>query len=68
MATHKVNDVVDTTSAGDAFNGAYLAARLDNKLMIEAAQLAARVAASVIQHPGAIIEKTQFEQTLNNTL
>lgn len=68
LATHKVNDVVDTTSAGDAFNGAYLAARLDNKLMIEAAQLAARVAASVIQHPGAIIEKTQFEQTLNNTL
>ena len=68
QATYKVNKVVDTTSAGDAFNGAYLAARLDNKLMHEAAQLAARVAASVIQHPGAIIEKKLFEQTLHNTL
>ena len=67
LATHKVNKVVDTTSAGDAFNGAYLAARLDNKLMTEAAQFAARVAASVIQHQGAIVEKTQFEQTLHNT-
>ena len=47
--------VVDTTAAGDSFNGAYLAALLRGEP--EAACLAAahRLASDVIGHPGAII-------------
>lgn len=66
VATQKANSVVDTTSAGDAFNGAYLAQRLQNQSMQTAAQCAAQVAACVIQHPGAIIDKNQLNQTLHN--
>ena len=47
---------VDTTAAGDAFNGAYLAARL-NGLEIEAAvSHGAKMARQVIQKPGAIVD------------
>ena len=50
--------VVDTTAAGDSFNGAYLAALLRGET--EAACLAAghAMAAEVIGHPGAIIPRT----------
>jgi 2-dehydro-3-deoxygluconokinase len=49
--------VVDTTAAGDSFNGAYLAALLHGEP--EAACLAAghAMASEVIGHPGAIIPK-----------
>lgn len=49
--------VVDTTAAGDSFNGAYLAAYLHGEP--EAACLAAghAMASEVIGHPGAIIPK-----------
>lgn len=49
--------VVDTTAAGDSFNGAYLAAMLRGEE--EAACLAAghAMAAEVIGHPGAIIPR-----------
>ena len=47
---------VDTTAAGDAFNAAYLAARIDGIGVIEAAQAGNKLAAQVIQHPGAIID------------
>jgi 2-dehydro-3-deoxygluconokinase len=46
---------VDTTAAGDAFNGAYLCARLAGKPPDEAAALGNRLAGAVIQHRGAII-------------
>ncbi|MEZ5668182.1 MAG: sugar kinase [Alphaproteobacteria bacterium] len=46
---------VDTTAAGDSFNGAYLSARLCDALPADAAHAGHRVAAAVIQHPGAII-------------
>jgi 2-dehydro-3-deoxygluconokinase len=49
-----VERVVDTTAAGDAFSGGYLAARLAGRAPREAAELAAGVAAVVIGHPGAI--------------
>jgi len=47
--------VVDTTAAGDSFAGAYLAARLTGARAADAASAGARLAARVIQHPGAII-------------
>lgn len=50
-----VTNVVDTTAAGDAFNGGYLAARLSGKNVTESASFGAMVAGTVIQYPGAII-------------
>lgn len=49
-----VPSAIDTTGAGDAFNGAYLAARLNGTEPIEAAQAAHRVAAAVVQVRGAL--------------
>lgn len=46
--------VLDTTSAGDAYNGAYLAARIQGRSAPEAGKAAAAQAAYVVQHPGAI--------------
>ncbi|HVW57442.1 MAG TPA: sugar kinase [Rhizobiaceae bacterium] len=45
---------VDTTGAGDSFNGAYLAARLLGAAPFEAAAKAHRVAAAVVQVRGAL--------------
>jgi 2-dehydro-3-deoxygluconokinase len=51
----RVERVVDTTSAGDAFAGGYLAARMASRPPAEAARVAADVAATVVSHPGAIV-------------
>ncbi|MBB1289263.1 sugar kinase [Pseudoalteromonas sp. SR43-6] len=56
-----VTNVVDTTSAGDAFNGVYLGARLSDKSISSAVQLAAKAAGTVIQQPGAIAPKDIFQ-------
>jgi 2-dehydro-3-deoxygluconokinase len=52
---------VDTTAAGDSFNGAYLAARQAGADTAEAARLACRLAARVVSYPGAIITPAQME-------
>jgi 2-dehydro-3-deoxygluconokinase len=54
----RVERVVDTTAAGDAFAGGYLAARVARQPPAEAGRIAARVAAAVVSHPGAIIPRT----------
>ena len=55
IAVEPVAHVVDTTAAGDSFAGAYLAMRLSGSDPSTAARAANRLAAVVIQHPGAII-------------
>jgi len=49
--------VVDTSGAGDSFNGAYLAARLNGKSPMEAVQAGLALAAKVVAQPGAIIPR-----------
>jgi 2-dehydro-3-deoxygluconokinase len=46
---------VDTTAAGDSFNAGYLAARLAGQPLAEAVAAGSRLAARVIQHPGALV-------------
>lgn len=53
--TVPVARVVDTTAAGDSFGAGYLAARLHGRDPMTAAMAGNRLAATVIQHPGAII-------------
>lgn len=56
-----VDKVVDSTSAGDSFNGAYLAAKINGQGVEEAVKFASKIAALVIQHSGAIIDKKLFD-------
>lgn len=52
---NKIDDVVDTTAAGDSFNAAYIAAWAQGLPMAECCQWGNNLAAQVIQHRGAII-------------
>ena len=47
--------VIDSTAAGDSFNGGYLGAILSNKSQTEALEAAHRLANVVLGHHGAII-------------
>ncbi|MDQ9169129.1 sugar kinase [Oxalobacteraceae bacterium R-40] len=51
---------VDTTAAGDSFNAAYLAARIQGKNSSEAAQAGCQLAARVVGYRGAIIDKAEW--------
>ena len=52
-----VEEVVDTTAAGDSFNAGYLAARFGGAGPEDAAKNGSRLAATVVQHRGAIIPR-----------
>ena len=60
FAISPVTNVVDTTSAGDSFNGVYLGARLEGYWISEAIALASKAAGFVIQHKGAIAPADEF--------
>jgi 2-dehydro-3-deoxygluconokinase len=52
-----VTEVLDTTAAGDSFNGGYLGALLAGKGQAAALQAGHAMAARVVQFRGAIIPK-----------
>jgi 2-dehydro-3-deoxygluconokinase len=52
-----VTEVLDTTAAGDSFNGGYLGALLSGKGQAAALQAGHALAAQVVQYRGAIIPK-----------
>lgn len=55
IPVERVEHIVDTTAAGDAFNAGYLAARLQGADPVASCANGNRLAARVIQHKGAII-------------
>ncbi|PJG82189.1 sugar kinase [Caviibacterium pharyngocola] len=55
IPAQKIENVVDTTAAGDSFSAGYLAARLSGSDEIQSARQGHRIAGQVIQHRGAII-------------
>lgn len=62
--TAKVVKPVDTTAAGDSFNGGFLAARLSGLSAFDAVLVGQACAAQVIQYPGAIIPRSNFNADL----
>lgn len=52
-----LNKIVDSTSAGDSFNGGYLASRLQDNTIEQSIKKAQKLASTVIMHKGAIIPK-----------
>lgn len=58
IAARPVANVVDTTAAGDSFSAAYLAARLEGAVPVEAAQAGHRLAGAVVGYRGAIIPRS----------
>jgi 2-dehydro-3-deoxygluconokinase len=55
---------VDTTGAGDSFNAGYLSGRIADMPPVESAGIGARLAATVIQHRGAIIPRAAMGDLL----
>ncbi|RCS69966.1 sugar kinase [Vibrio casei] len=55
IPTKPVDNVIDTTAAGDSFSAGYLAKRLNGHSAKDSALLGHKVAGTVIQHQGAII-------------
>lgn len=61
-----VTDPVDTTGAGDSFNGSYLAARLGGQSPADAVRSAHRVAAAVVQVRGALAPHETLRAAFGN--
>ncbi|PFG58674.1 2-dehydro-3-deoxygluconokinase [Vibrio sp. ES.051] len=64
VPTQPVTEVVDTTSAGDSFNGGFLSAYLAGADLATACQRGNALAGAVIQHRGAIIPKAFTQPAL----
>jgi 2-dehydro-3-deoxygluconokinase len=60
VPAEKVKKVVDTTSAGDSFNGAFLANYLETRDAPTAARFAAKIAARVVSEHGALVAKEKL--------
>jgi 2-dehydro-3-deoxygluconokinase len=58
ITTTPVEHVVDTTSAGDAFNAGFLAGYLGEKTAVTSALQGHLLAGTIIQHKGAVIPAT----------
>ncbi|WP_349435206.1 sugar kinase [Pararhizobium sp. A13] len=56
----RAEKIVDTTSAGDSFNGAFLARYAVDGDPVSAARFAAATAAAVIQHHGALVARDKL--------
>lgn len=67
VPAHKVNKVIDTTAAGDAFNGGYLAARFAGHNVQMAAGFGAKIAAYVIGFRGAIVDRDEMRHFIDAT-
>ena len=65
ITTTPVETVVDSTSAGDSFNGGFLSSYLAGGSIEEASHQGNALARLVIQHHGAIIPKS-ITDTLSN--
>ena len=63
VAATKVENVVDTTAAGDSFAAGYMSKRLLGETILVSAQKGHQLAGTVIQHKGALI-KTQYTTPL----
>lgn len=61
ITTQEIHNVVDTTSAGDAFNAGFLAGYLQGKDFSLCCQQGNQLAAVVIQHKGAIIAAEKMQ-------
>ncbi|MDR7296088.1 2-dehydro-3-deoxygluconokinase [Pelomonas aquatica] len=61
VPTEPVPRVVDTTAAGDSFGAGYLSQRLGGTAPAAAAAFGNRLAARVIQHPGALIPREAMQ-------
>jgi 2-dehydro-3-deoxygluconokinase len=57
VAAPPIENVVDTTAAGDSFAAAYIAGRLAGAEPADAARCGHRLAGAVVQHRGAIIPR-----------
>ncbi|MDE1232766.1 sugar kinase [Vibrio aestuarianus] len=64
VPTQPVAQVVDTTSAGDSFNGGFLSAYLAGTDLATSCQRGNALAGAVIQHRGAIIPKAFTQPAL----
>jgi len=57
-----VTNVIDTTSAGDSFNSAFINARIKQSSATAAIKQGCLLSACIIQHKGAIIDKQLFNE------